>query len=123
MKLKLQQIVDAMPAISVFAQKELPAKAAYRVAKLVRKMTNEHRDYNQSREKLVKRLGEEVPEGKGWRVKQENLEAFGKELEGLLEAEVELEGCAKIAWADVDGLSLSPAVLADLEAFIEAPAA
>lgn len=127
MKLKVQQVVDAMPAMAVFAQKELPAKAAYRVAKLVRKMTEEHRDYEKARSDAISKYGEKVQvkiqgvDQEGFKVKPEHNEAFGAEMQALLDAEVELEGCAVIAWADIEKLELAPAVLADLEPFIEAP--
>lgn len=127
MKVKVEQIIDAIPALAVFAQKELPAKASYRVAKLVRKMTNEHRDYEKARSDAISKYGEKVQvkvqgvDQEGFKVKPENQEAFAAEMRALLDTEVELEGCATIAWADVENLAIAPAVLADLEPFIEAP--
>lgn len=125
MKVKLKELIRAMPAMGQFSQEKLPAKAAYRVAKLVRKMNGEMEDYEKARTGMVKKHGEQVPgpEGQapGWRVKPENLEAFTREMESTLEEESELEGCIEIAWADIEGLTLSPAVLADLHLFIEAP--
>jgi hypothetical protein len=123
-KVKLQQIVDAMPALATFAQKELPAKAAYRVSKLCRKMNSAHRDFMQAREGVLKKHGKPV-EGKPdqLRLEAEDSKAANEELRLLLEEDVELEGCVPVAWADIDKLQLAPAVLADLEPFIEAPPA
>ena len=129
MKVKMQLIVDAMPALVVFSQKELPAKAAYRVAKLVRKMTAEHGDYAKARMEAFKTHGEATKlkdergqEQDGFKVKPGKEEALEQDLRGLLEEEVDLDGCAMISFKDIEKLSFAPAVLADLEAFIEAPA-
>ena len=121
MKVRLETIVDAMRAMAVFAQKELPAKAAYRVAKLVRKMTDEHRDFEKARFEAAKRLGDKDEKSDTYKVKPENAEAFGAEMQALLDEEVDLEGCTMINFSDIEKLELAPAVLADLESFIEAP--
>lgn len=127
-KVRLETIVDAMPALAVFAQKELPAKAAYRVAKLVRKMTAESSDYQKARLEAFKQYGEKTmlkdergQEQEGYRVKPENQAACDAQLRALLDEEVDLEGCAMIQFADIEKLELAPAVLADLDPFIEAP--
>lgn len=122
MKVTLQQIVDAMPAMAKFSQERLPAKAAYRVAKLARKMNAEYQEFEKARRDTIKRHGQPV-EGKPdqIRVPPEAAEAANAEIQGLLREEVDLEGCIPVAWADVEHLSLEPAVLADLEAFVEAP--
>lgn len=123
MKVKLGQIVDAMPAIAEFAKERLPAKAAYRAAKLIRKMNSAHRDFFVARDTIVRRFGEPV-EGKPnqYNITGEKRDEAEAEIQKLLQEEVELEGCAPIAWADVDGLRLAPGVLTDLDPFIEAPA-
>ena len=126
---KLSQIIDAMPAVSVFAQKELSAKAAYRISKLVKKLMSERREFEDARNKAVvkyghktmrKLPGQEV-EREVTEVRPENVAAFNAEIQALLDSEVELEGVARIAFADIEHLALSPAVLSDLEPFIEAP--
>jgi len=124
LKVKLREVIDAIPAMGQFAQKELPAKAAYRVSKLVRKMMNENRDFQKARGDVVKKHGAAVP-GKPdeYRIEPEKQAVARAELDALLDMEVELEGCVKVAWADIENLSLPPAVLTDLEAFIEAPPA
>lgn len=128
MRVQLSKVIDAMPAISQFAQKELPAKAAYRVSKLVRKITDESRELQEQRNKAIVKHGHKVkrpgPDGKEQEVTEvrpESVEAFNTEMRALLESEIELEGVAKIKFSDLEGLHLSPAVLADLEPFLEAP--
>ena len=121
MKIRLEVVVDAMPAMAVFSRKELPAKAAYRVAKLVRKMTDEHRDFEKARFEAAKKYGDKDEKADTYKVRPENVEAFGAEMQALLDEEVDLEGCTMIAFSDIEKLELAPAVLADLEPFIEAP--
>jgi hypothetical protein len=126
---KLQTIIDAMPAIGLFAQKELPAKAAYRIAKLVRKLTSEYREFEAARNKAVLKYGTKVmkklpgqkEEREVTEVTPENIEAFNAEIKALLESEVELTGVAKIAFEDLAHLELSPAVLSDLDFIIDEP--
>lgn len=122
MKVKVREIVDAMAAMAAFAQKELPAKAAYRVAKLVRKMNAEFQHVTEAKNGVIRKYGKPVDGKAGqYQLDRDHSAEANKELEALLDAEVDLEGCMPVAWADVAGLQLAPAVLADLEVFIEAP--
>jgi len=122
-------IIDAQPAISVFAQRELPAKAAYRISKLVKKLSSEYREFEGARNKailkygvkMMKKLPGQEVEREVTEVTPENVAAFNAEIQALLDSEVELEGCARIAFSDIEHLALSPAVLSDLDFIIEAP--
>lgn len=124
LKVTLRAVVEALPAMVQFAKKEMPAKAAYRASKLVRHMLNKNRKFLEERDALVRSMGKPV-EGKPdeYIIPPENNAAAQQELDAMLDAEIELEGCAKVAWADLENMTLPPAVLADLEAFIEAPSA
>lgn len=124
MKVKMSALLAAMPAMAEFGKKDMPARAAYRVSKLVRKMNAAGKDFDKARMDAVKRHGEmkKLDSGEdGWKVKPENREAFEKEMEALTAEEVDLEGCAVVPWADVEKLSLPPVILADLAEFIEEP--
>lgn len=144
---KLEQIVDAMPALAIFANAEpkIPeeekdakdisparratAKETYRVGKLVKKMNAEHQDYLEARNKAVKKHGEKrmVKDPKGgegretWSVKPENDDAFEAEINELLEKDVELDGVEKFPWSYVERVTPVPAVMADLMDFMEEP--
>jgi hypothetical protein len=124
-KVKLSQIIDAMPAVSKLAQKEMPAKAAYRISKIVRKMVSEMKAFNEARDKAIKKHGEQdTVQVKGedrrvWKVKPENADAFNAEIEALMGSEVELTGVAKIAFSDLDGLQIAPGILTDLDFVID----
>jgi hypothetical protein len=131
MKVKLEHIIDAMPALQVLAEKTKDgwpgtAKGAYRAGKLMRKMTNEHRDFLRAKDAAVKKHGKPVPE----RPDQVALdgEASKKvqaELDELLATEVTLDGCGAIEWVEIEGMkpALAPAVLADLQPlFLTEPA-
>lgn len=122
MKVKLEQIVDAMPAMARFAQKELPAKAAYRCAKMLRKLNSEFDAYSDAKNALIKKHGAPVKDEPGkFELNAEQSAIANVQLRALLDEDVELEGCVPVAWADIAHLQLAPAVLTDLEAFIEAP--
>lgn len=124
MKLKLSEVLAAVPAMAEFGRKELPARAAYRVAKIVRKMNAAARDHDEARRDAIKRLGEPITMEGGepaFKLKPEHREAFEQEMKALLAEDVEMEGCAVIPWADVEKLTLAPVLLADLHQIIEAP--
>ena len=127
MRVKMQEIIDAMPALSIFANKELSAKAAYRIGKLVKKLNSEHRAFIEARNKAIQKHGHKITkpirgvEQEVIEVAPENAEAFTAEMNDLLNAEVELEGVVKVAFADIEKLDIAPAVLSDLDFIIEAP--
>ena len=127
MRVKMHEIIDAMPALSVFAQKELPAKAAYRISKLVKKLHSEQREFSDARNKAIQKYGHKVKksirgvEQEVTEVSPENAEAFTAEVNALLASDVELDGVAKVSFADIEKLDIAPAVLSDLSFIIEEP--
>lgn len=150
-KVKLRAIVDAMPALSVFANtlaagsKEkdtdkvmayarATAKETYSVGKLVKKMNEEHQDYTESKKAALEKFGErrkvKAPGGDGEEVEalfvkddKDNQAGFKKENDELLDSEVDLSMCVPIPWSYFEKVAVTPAVAADLADFMEAPPA
>jgi len=124
MKIKLSQILESSQALLLLAQKEMPAKVAYRVSKWVKKLVAENAELQEQRNKLIEKYGEKITQPDGQevtKVKPENIAAYTGEMKTLLAEEVELDGVVPVKFADIENLNLSPAVLADLEFMIEAP--
>lgn len=120
MQLTIKEILPMVEALDVLGKKALPAKTAYRVGKLVRKCLAEVRDYEQSRLKLIQRLGEETDKEKQtWTVKPENLDEFVKEMQDMDAEVVTLEGCAKIDMQTLEKIEIEPIYIAALEPILE----
>ena len=126
---------NTMSALQVIGQEKLPVKVSYALAKLGRKLNEHFAILEQVKNDLVKKYGE--PDGKG----QHNIQQFvvtevekdgvkGKEIgpnpkweeftadfKELMEQDVEVELTEKIV-LPVDGLSVTPATLMALDAFV-----
>lgn len=90
-ELKLSTIVSAAPALSALAALDnLPAKAAYGIARMLSSLDPALKAYTKARLALVKQYGveekdeKEAPTGR-WRVLPANEEAFAVAHEALLE--------------------------------------
>ena len=80
-------------------------KGAYWFNRLVKKLRSAQEDYNDTREKLIKKYGEEDKDG-NTKVAEVHIPAFSTAMGELLEEEFEIEGIKKIKFpAD---LKLSP---------------
>ena len=116
MKTTLKKIVNAKDVFVKLSQKTLPVKESYNIAKLIRAVDAELAVYNSERMKLFKKYGELIEDGKKYRVLPENEELFYKELNELLEQEVELAVKPVCLMSD---LFISAQELLAIEDFIE----
>lgn len=96
MKLKLEDLVNAEPALVRLSQNQLPVKLAYRIQKALRQIDRELQDYHTTRGELVKRHGQEKTvegqPGPMWEVPRgtEKWDAYIKDLDELTAEEVDL---------------------------------
>lgn len=114
MKIKLSQVVSSQEALKTLSTKLLPAKIAYKIQKNLRLLEPETTQYEKLRSQLImEKYGEEEVEGSGeFRVPPSNLAEFLKELNELLELEIEadiqkvtLPDTFEISTADIYALS------------------
>jgi len=89
--MKLQQIVNAEPALSKLLAVSLPAKTAYKLSKFVFKIEPELKIFKEQRDKLIKELGKENEDKTGWQVSAENMPKYVEEITKLSEIEVPIE--------------------------------
>jgi len=147
----VREMKDLYPAFQTLVNKvAFRGKLLYQITKLFGKVQAEMKTYNTAHEAVVKRLGEpidvdqvlgdaEIEAGRElsqreedelrkkardqWKVSTENDEAFEKELDEILDNEVELTGVLKISWKEIQELpksiSIEPAILAPLEPIME----
>ena len=80
--MKLSTVVNAIPVISKLMSKELPVRQSYAVAKLARRIDEETKLYNEQRQKLLQKYGEQ--DGEKYVIRPENVDVCNEELEELL---------------------------------------
>ena len=88
--MKLRDLVIAQEALGRLLTLELPAAVSYKVARVARPIEAELRAYEQSRVKLVQRLGEEAGQGQIM-VLPEKAAEFNKEMNTLLDVDVDVK--------------------------------
>lgn len=114
MKIKIADMLGAAEALKSVAKIELPVKASYRLMRLGNKFMSEMKVFETKRMELLKKHGEELKKG-FIQVKEENQEAFSKDIQSLLDEEVNLDfdlipielfGDVKVSASDLGGLSM-----------------
>ena len=143
MKCTVQQIQQAIPAFNELAgRKDIPAKPAYSVAKLIKAATNELKDFDEERTKIFTDAGcaledikdekGEVVTGQDGKPQQKYAHADQAVLDGcvkkageMAEAEVEINALAinldQFVTAKGDELCIEPWVLLSLDWAIKQP--
>ena len=91
-------------------------KGAYWFNRLVKKLRLAQEDYSDTREKLIKKYGEEDKDGKT-KVAEVHIPAFSTAMGELLEEEFEIEGIKPIKFPE--GLKLSPIEMGLMEEVVD----
>lgn len=90
MKLKLSQIVNSVQALQRLGEEKLPIKIAYSIQRNIRLLQPELEGYEKSRIGLIKeKYGEK--DGENFKVSDNKLEDFTKELVELQSVEVDMD--------------------------------
>ena len=91
-------------------------KGAYWFNRLVKKLRSAQEDYNDTREKLIKKYGEEDKDG-NTKVAEVHIPAFSTAMGELMEEEFEIEGVKLIKFPE--GLKLSPIEMGHMEEVVD----
>ena len=91
-------------------------KGAYWFNRLVKKLRSAQEDYNDTREKLIKKYGEEDGDG-NTKVAEVHIPAFSTAMGELLEEDFEIEGIKPIKFPA--GLKLSPIEMGLMEEVVD----
>ena len=91
-------------------------KGAYWFNRLVKKLRSAQEDYNDTRNKLIKKFGEEDGD-RGTKVAEVHIPAFTTAMGELLEEEFEIEGIKPIKFPE--GLKLSPIEMGLMEEVVD----
>ena len=121
MKVKLGQIVNSVDALNKVAQQPMKAAASFRVAKNLKQLSEELAVYEQSRGDLIRKYGKENKEDGSFAIEPDSkdLPVFQKELNELLNVDVDLNGFKKIKLSQLSKCELSPQDMANMEFVIE----
>ena len=124
----LRELSPIIQSLNNFVQVPLPAKYSWRLGKVMKKLQSEVDEFNKSRTVLFEKYGEEIDEenqvktppgsspGKQFRIKEENMEIFTKELEDLLLESLTIN-FDPIPLSLVEESSMTIADMANLEVF------
>lgn len=113
MNIKLIQILTARDTLSRLAERTLPVRQSYRLAKLIKAINGEMSVYERERIKLCEKHGTLNKDEKKYDI--HDIEGFNRDSEELLNQEIELEAKP----VDISGLELSAQDIIKIEPFIE----
>lgn len=124
-EVKMQDIVNGTEALQSLAKKEMKARLAYTISKLLKSADAELTNFNETRLNLIKKYGEKDEAGElltdekgNCKIAPESVSDFTNELNDLLNTSIELNA-NKININDLDSLNFTPLELNNLEGFIE----
>lgn len=124
-KLKLNELLNATDALQTLSKKSLQARPAFQVVRLLKAADKEIQEFNDIRVKVVNQYGDKDENGElitdengNCHIAPEHINEFNKELNDLLNTEIEINANA-LSLGDLEELEFTPSDLALLEPFIE----
>lgn len=121
----LEQLINSTDGLKGLSQKQLKARSAYAVSKILKAADAEMNTFNETRMELIKKYGEKDETGELKSDEQGNvhiidkmLSTFNKELQELLNTTVDINA-NKIRIEDIGDVDFTPAEMAQLDDFIE----
>lgn len=125
MKFTNQELLNNIGALRSVAQKQLPVKISYAIAKNISKVDAELKIYNKERQKLVDKYAEKDNKGQPkidknnqYHIKKECLASWNKDIQDLLSIEAEID-VYKFSVDLLDGFNISPAEMQVLDCMID----
>ena len=123
--IKMNDLLGCTDVLQKLAAKELKARLALQIARLLKEAERELANFNEVRMNLIKKYGEKDENGElitdengNCKIEQVGLDTFSKELNDLVTMEVEINA-NKIKLDDIDGLDFTPTEMVALEPFID----
>lgn len=125
MKLSNETIINSINQLRGVAQKQLPIKASYAIAKNIGKLENEFKTYDKERAKLIDKYAEKDTEGNivsyengNIKIKDEHIKEWNKDINELLSIENEV-AIHKFPLSALNGYDLSAAEIMVIEYMLE----
>lgn len=125
MTVTLRDIVDSQEVMRTLSNKQLRGRAAFKVARLLKKLEAELATFNDTRIKLIENYAKKDEEGKyvtndknEYQFDEDNANKFIEEFNKLLLEEVEIDA-NPILIGEIEEIDFTPAEMAILEPFME----
>lgn len=120
--MKLKQLILSVESLSYLSSLKLPAVTSYKLALLTKKINPDIEEFHKTRNEKLKEYGEEIMEdekstGK-FNIKQENIEIFNKEIDDLLETELNID-IPDVSISEFSGINIEPKYFIELEWLIK----
>jgi len=116
MKVKVVDILNANEGLKKIASLPINIKVSYQLMRLGNKISDELKVFDDKRKELLNKYGE-INEG-NWKVKEENMTDFTKDINDILEEDVDIE-FEPISLDNLGDVKISLADLNLLKAFIK----
>lgn len=120
MKIIIQKILNAEQALGRIFTEQLPFPLAFKSRKLLKELDACVKIFKEANNDMVKKLGEELPDKTGFKVKPENMAEYKKEIQVLLDQEVEITA-EKLPFELMSLLKVSTSDCLIIEDFIAEP--
>lgn len=125
-KLKLAQLESAIGALESLSRMDMPIKLAYGISRIISKVTNEVKLYEDARTKLIEKYGQRDSEGNivnnggSIPIKLEEQDAFQRDFLSLVDTEIEIN-CHAISVDRLleSGVNISPRDLVAIDVFLD----
>ena len=122
---KISDLLNATEVLQELSKKQLKARLAFDVSRLLKAADTEVTQFNEARMKVINKFGEKDENGElstdengNCRIVPANIPDFNNELNELISAEVELNA-NKIKMDALEDLDFTPSDMVVLEPFIE----
>ncbi len=122
---KISDLLNATEVLQELSKKQLKARLAFDVSRLLKAADTEVTQFNEARMKVINKFGEKDENGElstdengNCRIVPANIPDFNNELNELINAEVELNA-NKIKITALEDLDFTPSDMVVLEPFIE----
>lgn len=122
---KISDLLNSTETLQKLAKQDFKAKLAWSLARLLKSAENEIQGFNETRLNLIKKYGEKdengelvTDEGGNCKIVPESIADFNKELNELLNAEVEINS-NPIDFQLLSDINFTPAEMNVLEPFID----
>ena len=123
--IKMNELLNATEALQNLSKKELKARLALSISRILKNAEGEIQNFNENRMNLIKKYGEKDDKGElittedgNCKIPDESIKEFSTELNDILDATIDINA-NKMTMEQLEDLDFTPKDMAMLEPFIE----